>query len=303
MGVEPSLSSGTIEYFKHTPLRQNNQQIQLVRILPPNKTTERIERAISCHIEHHDLGLCARDSTSIRVAEEIFPARAGDMIENMLEVNSPMQCIALPYTWGDKESMQIIYVDNLPFMVRANLFDFLCAMQDRGAYGILFWIDQLSINQSDTPERNQQVAMMAEVYAGSTSVYVWLGLDTPRTQAAFSLLEEYTVASRLADQEKAREHGIQERCKIALRALGHENIDWNLLAEIFDRPYWSRLWVVQEVCLARRHLNLLCGPYTYFLTRLHSEQYQLFHYLCWAYPMQNNDMNMTNMTECFKRLS
>ena len=60
-------------------------------------------------------------------------------------------------------------------MVRANLFDFLCAMQDRGAYDILFWIDQLSINQSNTPERSQQVAIVTEVYAGAASVFLLPG--------------------------------------------------------------------------------------------------------------------------------
>lgn len=273
----------TTKYFEHRPLSRNDQQIRLVRILPREKTAELNERSISCHIEHYNLASCVQKAATICGAEEALLAQAGDTIENPREADDATQYVALSYTWGAEGSMRVIYVNNLPFMIRVNLYDFLCAMQDRAACDTLFWIDQLSINQSDTPERNQQVAMMAEVYTGAASVYVWLGIDTPRTEAAFLLLEEYTAAGRLPDEE-GRQRVAPLTCPDdVVEAHGLEGIHWDLLTEIFDRPYWSRLWIVQEVCLARRHLKLLCGPYSYFLPRLKSPPHPLIDSLDWTY--------------------
>jgi hypothetical protein len=36
------------------------------------------------------------------------------------------------------------------------------------------WIDQLCINQEDTPERNDQVSIMGKIYRGAAQVIVWL---------------------------------------------------------------------------------------------------------------------------------
>ena len=37
------------------------------------------------------------------------------------------------------------------------------------------WIDAICINQSDTNERNQQVERMAEIYANSSRLIIWIG--------------------------------------------------------------------------------------------------------------------------------
>jgi hypothetical protein len=41
------------------------------------------------------------------------------------------------------------------------------------------WIDQLCINQEDTPERNDQVSIMGKIYRGAAQVIIWLDQSLP----------------------------------------------------------------------------------------------------------------------------
>ena len=53
---------------------------------------------------------------------------------------------------------------------------------------VLFWIDQLCINQEDLEERARQVGLMQEIYALAKVVYVWLGSEREDSDLAISFL-------------------------------------------------------------------------------------------------------------------
>ena len=71
----------------------------------------------------------------------------------------------LSYTWGDDTKQHHIRVDNKLFPVRNNLFNFLRIYHQRSTEGYI-WIDYICIDQSDLSERNEQVAMMGDIYKG-----------------------------------------------------------------------------------------------------------------------------------------
>jgi hypothetical protein len=82
----------------------------------------------------------------------------------------------LSYRWGEPTPSRAILVNDQPFKVRENLFNFLNIVHARfqsddttvlGPY----WIDALSINQLDVHERNHQVAQMGKMFATSADVY------------------------------------------------------------------------------------------------------------------------------------
>ncbi|KAF2026509.1 HET-domain-containing protein, partial [Setomelanomma holmii] len=92
---------------------------------------------------------------------------------------------ALSYVWGPPTPTCKIQVNNQPFHVRQNLFDFLLAFRKRlhtfrGCDQYVdevqwLWIDQICIAQAVVHERNHQVKMMSEIYTWATYVYIWLG--------------------------------------------------------------------------------------------------------------------------------
>jgi hypothetical protein len=57
-------------------------------------------------------------------------------------------------------------------------------------YAVTFWVDALCINQEDVAEKNCQVGMMGEIYAGAELVIAWLGSATEDSDLAMKLLEE-----------------------------------------------------------------------------------------------------------------
>lgn len=89
------------------------------------------------------------------------------------ESNSDLCYEALSYMWGDTTPSATILLDDKPdgkpFEVRRNLWWASIALrypvEDR-----VRWIDAISINQSDVPERNHQVQQMAEVYGRADRV-------------------------------------------------------------------------------------------------------------------------------------
>ncbi|KAH6961779.1 heterokaryon incompatibility protein-domain-containing protein [Ilyonectria sp. MPI-CAGE-AT-0026] len=122
---------------------------------------------------------------------------------------------ALSYRWGDESTKYPISLNGGGMLVGKNLE---CALRYLRfhAPGTLFWIDALCINQGDTPERNRQLRIMAHIYFKASTVWVWLSNYT---------LPEYgwDSASRRAKLQEA------------------------LCAD----EYWGRLWIIQEVQLAR----------------------------------------------------
>lgn len=56
----------------------------------------------------------------------------------------------------------------------------------------VFWIDALSIDQTNIEERNQQVAQMGSIYSQAKRVVAWIGVGNSAAGAAISKLSTYT---------------------------------------------------------------------------------------------------------------
>jgi hypothetical protein len=163
--------------------------------------------------------------------------------------------IALSYTWGRRPPKHEIQLNGHTFQVRPNLLSALrqlpeCKGRVKASY---FWIDAICINQTDTSERNHQVAMMRDIYSRATAVFAWLGPGFPGSDLAMEALrhDEPGIEN---DAEPAT-----ARSRLALNKL-------------FNNPYFTRLWVVQEFILAK-DLWILCGAqmctWTQFRTTLY----------------------------------
>ncbi|KAB8270701.1 heterokaryon incompatibility protein-domain-containing protein [Aspergillus minisclerotigenes] len=122
-------------------------------------------------------------------------------------------------------------------------------------------IDSISINQTDIPERNSQVALMSEIYSKAMSVVVWLGVEDESIPVALEGLKEGFAP--WADWTAHRDHldtdlNITEE----MEDLSHNDIQLVLAIEkLMKRTWWSRTWVIQELALAK-HALIVCGSLT-----------------------------------------
>lgn len=145
---------------------------------------------------------------------------------------------AISYTWGNEEATEVIYLDNRPFHVRPNLWSCLYYMAHaaKNAAWDYVWADAICIDQTNDAERSSQVRLMDQTYRDAVCVSVWLGLIT---------LPEY-IRSYLPTQ-------------VPTRTFESDGFDWqDSIVELSNRPYWSRVWVIQEFLLGQK-VELYCS--------------------------------------------
>ncbi|KAM7189290.1 Heterokaryon incompatibility protein (HET) domain containing protein [Naviculisporaceae sp. PSN 640] len=54
---------------------------------------------------------------------------------------------------------------------------------------LVIWVDAICINQNDTREKTNQVALMAEIYGRAETTYGWLGLASDKSDVAMAVLD------------------------------------------------------------------------------------------------------------------
>ncbi|KAK0642195.1 heterokaryon incompatibility protein-domain-containing protein, partial [Cercophora newfieldiana] len=120
-------------------------------------------------------------ASSIRLVE-LSPGEPEDMLcLDMYEVSLDDEPIyqALSYEWGEKMgSISVRCGDSHHLLVTPNLETALLHLRSREKTMIL-WIDALCINQNDMQERSKQVSMMKRIFLGASSVFLWIGRDSP----------------------------------------------------------------------------------------------------------------------------
>ena len=124
-----------------------------------------------------------------------------------------------------------------------------------------FWIDAICIDQSSDVERSEQVAMTYEIYHRADRVMIWLGPAADDSSIAMGKLDEigrniivdwgnFTV--RLAP-------GGDERYTNTDRNLVFDRATYHSMFQLLGRPWFQRLWVVQEVHTSNLKTLVACG--------------------------------------------
>ena len=159
---------------------------------------------------------------------------------------------ALSYTWGGLNLDGSIIIAGRPFKITRNLETALRQMRKakrpagRAAnmpVPSYWWIDAICINQQDNAERGQQVSCMTRIYKRASAVHVWLGEERDDSTLALDVLRKLGDIIRRAPGEAEYRYPVipdeqKERHRRALIAL-------------FNRPWWERVWVRQEIALPR----------------------------------------------------
>ena len=163
---------------------------------------------------------------------------------------------AISYTWGNPRKAHLIICNGQHLYIGKNLFQALCQLRRNGQTALL-WIDALCINQASNPEKSVQVRMMRQIYERAIHVHVWLGLAEDGDEAGLALMRR--IDGRCG---RSRPDDLQKDfTPLELLGLpGMENPDWEALGRILYRPWFFRIWIVQEILVARRSTFLL-GPY------------------------------------------
>lgn len=168
----------------------------------------------------------------------------------------------LSYAWGDPELSESIICDGKRLRVTKNLYAALLRLRQSHAL-VPLWIDAICIDQNNTSERTKQVRLMKQIYENAKQVVVWLGEEVESDKDAFEAL--HSLNRFLLDFGKdqrnwAEVQGISSFGD-TLQHLNFESPGFRALDSLFQRPWFMRAWVAQEVIVAPRAL-VTCGTLT-----------------------------------------
>jgi len=180
---------------------------------------------------------------------ELHPGRPGEEIKISLtdvSLQYPVEYEALSYVWGDPYDRVTISVNGISLSVTRNLFNALHTLRSPDRSRVA-WADAICINQDDIEEKAQQVSIMDRIYQMAQRVVVYLGEPTARTEEAMRILGYF--ADTRAHRTDIPPWEVTPIAQVQ-----------DSLKDIINRPWFTRIWTVQEVTLARR-TTMVSGPY------------------------------------------
>lgn len=153
---------------------------------------------------------------------------------------------ALSYCWGNQDSSVGITLNGCHHPIRQSLFEALTALRHRGIERV--WIDSLSIHQEDIAEKDRQISKMHIIYSYAARVFAWIG---PKYQP---------LPGKPFNRMANGEFGVEFLSKsLPNRAFNEKEIV--AVQDVAARAYWTRSWIIQELCRSRKAF-ILCGSST-----------------------------------------
>ncbi|KAE9362599.1 HET-domain-containing protein, partial [Stipitochalara longipes BDJ] len=181
----------------------------------------------------------------------------GYLIDTTLAKNTQYDCLS--YTWGTGPYEHSIRMGDHRICIPRNLYTALRCLQLKDEPRLV-WVDFFCINQEDAEERQTQVEMMYQIYQGAREVVVDLGHASEGSENLPGLFEDIIVAA-------AEEYGIHVKPRTPNALAGRARLPpstsdiWHAFKSFLERPWFTRVWIIQEVIAAKKFI-VICGGWT-----------------------------------------
>ncbi|KAG7415198.1 Heterokaryon incompatibility protein 6, OR allele [Fusarium oxysporum f. sp. rapae] len=275
--------------YEYCSLDRERPRIRLLKVYPEEKTLAQhmadnptwkasgLDSApISSSSSHPFSSRNPLASQDVSIGDKLL---ACDMVDGVRLSQFTGRYLTLSYAAGDHRNTARILVGGYIFNAFAQLIHALkCAVRywyrETGYRGecLLFWVDQICINQSDAAERGHQVMMMREIYSRCATTLVCLSTGNEKraatTYVGFDQQPRPFSETWGSTQAKKKNTGLGWLMKAP-----HQ--DSTRLVDVFwkdcysggprpetlasfvaflQSPWWTRSWVYQEfVCSPKVH--------------------------------------------------
>ena len=212
----------------------------------------------------------------IRVLE-LSPGKRGDIIsfeltEIDLYSDKRPSFEALSYEWREKIGTVPVQCGKDRLLITPNCKAALERLRLESGRRTL-WIDAVCINQEDSLERTQQVAMMTDIYRKAKAVLMWVGEekeeggDDDSMASAFThipvLAQVYAMLRKDPGGSSFEQFSLEERAdaqELARGVMADEDAIAGL-HRLFWVKYFTRAWIFQEIILANSRGIVMCGSH------------------------------------------
>ena len=226
--------------FEYRPLDVERREIRLIRFQPREGHDSLEDSVLDITIEH-------------------------------VSLNDQPEYLALSYVWGDPTPCHPISLNGKHSGITKNLLAALIEIEKQQPEfeiaTFALWVDSLCIQQSDDIEKSSQVQLMSTIFGIAQSVIAWLGPEADGSDQAMEWLDEigkevfWDFVERALDA-KGQATKLQKASLEWFPVLYHLEASAQLppkaLTCLFERPYWSRIWILQEIAVAES-VVLVCG--------------------------------------------
>ncbi|KAK3329259.1 heterokaryon incompatibility protein-domain-containing protein [Apodospora peruviana] len=215
---------------------------------------------------------------------ELLPGKGlddirSDLHEVSLFGNDAKEYECLSYCWGDASITTLITCNGVPVPVTVNLAAALTALRKEDQPRLL-WVDALCINQESIPERNQQVAIMCDIYKSATRVVVWLGAEGDNSDKALGLVPSLLAVRNHFEKRQGTPSRDEVPTKVRsifslspaeisempeLERIIQDEQGRKAFLALLTRPWFSRAWIIQEVAVSH-NIDVVCGGSTQVLS-------------------------------------
>ena len=156
-----------------------------------------------------------------------------ELLHRQLSHGTALPFKALSYCWGDPTARYRIKLGGVIHHVTQSLGSFLKRQRDEIEAKQFLWVDAICIHQDDDHEKSYQLALMKNIYGTATGLLIWLGDEEQPQSRGLEFLGEYNYIP-----------GDTSLRPVRLRHT--QRLDFE---EILSRPWFDRLWIVQELLL------------------------------------------------------
>ena len=222
----------------YRPLDRSRREIRLIEILNPDRLLSVVD-AVRAH------GL---DPDRIAFIEEFEPIRC--RIRHRSLDNNPAYS-AVSYAWGDgkKERKVVVEEDREEYILQITT-NARTAIRNISVKGEI-WMDSICINQADYVERSWQVQQMLDICGSAKHVAAFLGPSANGTNLLFDQMIDF---ARLC-MKKVLEEGQDLESWLP----PDEFISLPAFSALMNRVYWRRVWIHQELSVAKDTAWFYCG--------------------------------------------
>jgi Heterokaryon incompatibility protein (HET) len=185
--------------------------------------------------------------------------------QNVQELEANFE--ALSYTWGTLKSSRPLHVINPKEQIKwwaieiQHNLDVALRYLRRSNQSRNLWVDAIAIDQNNILEREFQIRRMGDIYKSAFRVVAWLGPESNNSEQAMSTLDN--IGAQIVVWNNGvripRPGATHQDWFRPTTELPYSEDTWKVVKELLERPWFDRLWVIQEIQLAKISSVLQCG--------------------------------------------